>query len=206
MVWRGMGRLTALVVFGFASALASAEPLIQIAQAEQSEGGAPTESASPAIEPEVPPAGTPEPAGETGSDSQVETPAPAASPPPKQSDAELETITVKPSRQTPRTTTVARKPAPGASAGEPGRAQAASAATTAPPLSLPESAFGPVDGFVATRSATGIKTDTPLIEIPQSISVITADRMEQLRATTAPHRREPVHLYTDAGIGSPVRN
>ena len=78
MVWRGMGRLTALVVFGFASALASAEPLIQIAQAEQSEGGAPTESASPAIEPEVPPAGTPEPAGETGSDSQVETPAPAA--------------------------------------------------------------------------------------------------------------------------------
>jgi hypothetical protein len=33
----GDGRLTALVVFGFASALASAEPLIQIAQAEQSE-------------------------------------------------------------------------------------------------------------------------------------------------------------------------
>ena len=136
MVWRGMGRLTALVVFGFASAPASAEPLIQIAQAEQSEGGAPAENADPAIEPEVPPASTAEPARETGADSQAETPAPAASPPPKQSDAELETITVKPSHKTPRTTTVARKPAPGASAGEPGGAQAASAATTAPPLSL----------------------------------------------------------------------
>ena len=133
MVWRGLGRLSALVVFGFASAPVSAEPLIQIAQAEQSEGGASTESASPAIEPEAPPAGTPEPARETGSDSQAETPAPAASPPPKQSDAELETITVKPSRQTPRTTTVARKPAPGASAGEPGGAQAASAATHGAP-------------------------------------------------------------------------
>jgi len=51
-------------------------------------------------------------------------------------------------------------------------------------LNLPESAFGPVDGFVATRSATGIKTDTPIVEIPQSISVITADRMEQLGANT----------------------
>ena len=185
MVWRGVGRLTALVVFGFASAPLSAEPLIQIAQAEQSEGGAPAENAGPAIEPEVPPAGTPEPAGEIGADSQAETPAPAASPPPKQSDAELETITVKPSHKTPRTTTVARKPAPGASAGVPG-GEASSVPTTvsAPVLNLPESAFGPVDGFVATRSATGIKTDTPIVEIPQSISVITADRMEQLGANT----------------------
>ena len=123
--------------------------------------------------------------GETGANSQAETPAPAASPPPKQSDAELETITVKPSHKTPRTTTVARKPAPGASAGVPG-GEASSVPTTvsAPVLNLPESAWGPVDGFVATRSATGIKTDTPIVEIPQSISVITADRMEQLGANT----------------------
>lgn len=46
-----------------------------------------------------------------------------------------------------------------------------------------ESAYGPVDGIVATRSATGTKTDTPIIEIPQSISVISADRIEQLGAT-----------------------
>lgn len=46
-----------------------------------------------------------------------------------------------------------------------------------------ESAYGPVDGIVATRSATGMKTDTPIIEIPQSVSVISADRIEQLGAT-----------------------
>ncbi len=43
-----------------------------------------------------------------------------------------------------------------------------------------ETAWGPVDGFVATRSATGLKTDTPIVEIPQSISVITADRIDEL--------------------------
>lgn len=41
-----------------------------------------------------------------------------------------------------------------------------------------ESAWGPVDGYVANRSATGTKTDTPLIETPQSISVITSDQMK----------------------------
>ncbi|MGU3538452.1 TonB-dependent siderophore receptor [Methylobacterium sp. A54F] len=40
-----------------------------------------------------------------------------------------------------------------------------------------ESATGPVRGFVATRSATGTKTDTPLIQTPQSISVVTADQI-----------------------------
>lgn len=47
-----------------------------------------------------------------------------------------------------------------------------------------ESAFGPVKGIVATRSATGTKTDTPLIETPQSVSVITADRMTQQGVTS----------------------
>ncbi|EHJ93412.1 TonB-dependent siderophore receptor [Vreelandella boliviensis] len=41
-----------------------------------------------------------------------------------------------------------------------------------------ETATGPVDGYVATRSATGTKTDTPLNEVPQSISVITRDEVE----------------------------
>lgn len=40
-----------------------------------------------------------------------------------------------------------------------------------------ETAWGPVNGYVATRSATGTKTDTPLIETPQSISVISRDQM-----------------------------
>lgn len=37
---------------------------------------------------------------------------------------------------------------------------------------LYEEATGPVLGIAATRSATGTKTDTPIIETPQSISVI----------------------------------
>jgi iron complex outermembrane receptor protein len=41
-----------------------------------------------------------------------------------------------------------------------------------------EDAWGPVEGYVANRSATGSKTDTPLIETPQSISVVTADQIE----------------------------
>lgn len=39
-------------------------------------------------------------------------------------------------------------------------------------------AYSPVEGYVATRSATGTKTDTPLIETPQSISVIGVDQMQ----------------------------
>lgn len=55
--------------------------------------------------------------------------------------------------------------------------------TTLPTLQVTESrlyeeATGPVDGYVATRSATGTKTDTPLNEVPQSISVITRDEVE----------------------------
>jgi iron complex outermembrane receptor protein len=40
-----------------------------------------------------------------------------------------------------------------------------------------EHANGPVHGFVATRSGTASKTDTPLIETPQSVSVITTDQV-----------------------------
>lgn len=41
-----------------------------------------------------------------------------------------------------------------------------------------ETAWGPVQGYVATRSATGSKTDAPIIEIPQTINVVTADQMK----------------------------
>lgn len=40
-----------------------------------------------------------------------------------------------------------------------------------------ESAYGPVDGYVATRSASATKTDTPILEIPQAINVVTADQV-----------------------------
>lgn len=41
-----------------------------------------------------------------------------------------------------------------------------------------ESATGPVDGYAAKRSATATKTDTPLVEVPQSISVIGREEMD----------------------------
>ena len=39
-------------------------------------------------------------------------------------------------------------------------------------------------GFVATRSGTATKTDTPLIETPQSISVITTDQIRNQGAVS----------------------
>lgn len=47
-----------------------------------------------------------------------------------------------------------------------------------------ETGTGPVTGFVARRSVSGTKTDTPLIETPQSISVITRDQLDAQGATT----------------------
>lgn len=46
----------------------------------------------------------------------------------------------------------------------------------------PENPAGPVEGYVATRGSTGTKTNTPLKEIPQSISVITADQIKDQAA------------------------
>ncbi|MFT3812852.1 MAG: TonB-dependent siderophore receptor [Acidovorax sp.] len=47
---------------------------------------------------------------------------------------------------------------------------------------IEETATGPVDGYVAKRSATGTKTDTPIIEIPQSISVVGAEEITTLKS------------------------
>ncbi|KYO56001.1 TonB-dependent siderophore receptor [Tistrella mobilis] len=47
-----------------------------------------------------------------------------------------------------------------------------------------EVATGPVAGYVATRTATATKTDTPLLETPQSVSVVTRDQMSARAVTT----------------------
>ncbi|MGC4011292.1 MAG: TonB-dependent siderophore receptor [Pseudomonas sp.] len=41
-----------------------------------------------------------------------------------------------------------------------------------------ESAWGPVKGYVASRTGTATKTDTPILEVPQTINVITADQIQ----------------------------
>jgi iron complex outermembrane receptor protein len=65
---------------------------------------------------------------------------------------------------------------------------AASAATLSIPAQLsdsiisasPERADGPVQGYRATRSASATKTDTPLSDIPQAISVIPSAVLDDL--------------------------
>lgn len=64
---------------------------------------------------------------------------------------------------------------------------APSPATTLPEVSVaapPPTADTPVTGYVAERDRAGTKTDTPLLETPQSISVITRDQMDQQDAHT----------------------
>ena len=46
-----------------------------------------------------------------------------------------------------------------------------------------ERADGPVDGYRATRSASATRTDTPIHEIPQSISVVPGQVVEDIGAT-----------------------
>ena len=47
-----------------------------------------------------------------------------------------------------------------------------------------ENPNGPVDGFVAKRSVTALKTNTPLVETPQSITVIGRQQLDAQNAQT----------------------
>lgn len=57
------------------------------------------------------------------------------------------------------------------------------------------SAWDPVPGFVAPRTATATKTDTPVNETPQSITIVTRDQIDAQGAQTIPQAL----LYT-AGV------
>ena len=48
----------------------------------------------------------------------------------------------------------------------------------------PESAWGPAPTIVAKQSASGTKTDTPIVKTPQSISVVTREEMDMRQPTT----------------------
>jgi iron complex outermembrane receptor protein len=86
----------------------------------------------------------------------------------------------------------------------PASAASAPDVATLPPVrvkasAVEESATGPVQGYRARRSATATKTDTPLNEVPQSISVISAD---QIRDQQSPNMQEALR-YT-AGVRNEV--
>ena len=47
-----------------------------------------------------------------------------------------------------------------------------------------ETAEGPVAGYVAKRSISATKTDTPIVEVPQTVNVVTADQIAATKAQT----------------------
>lgn len=74
-----------------------------------------------------------------------------------------------------------------------------------PPSSAPapttyQGATGPANGYVATESATATKTGTPLIETPQSVSVVTREQIEQQGAESVSDA-----LHYTAGVIVDVR-
>jgi iron complex outermembrane receptor protein len=60
-----------------------------------------------------------------------------------------------------------------------------------------ENPLGPIDGYVARRSMTGTKTNTPIIETPQSISVIGSEQIRDQK----PGKFDEILRYT-AGVRS----
>lgn len=67
------------------------------------------------------------------------------------------------------------------------------------PAPAEETAYSEVQGYVANRSATATKTDTPIAEIPQSITVVTSDEMRDQGATTVQEALRYVPgVYADA--------
>ncbi len=72
-------------------------------------------------------------------------------------------------------------------------------AEPAPAPAPVEGAFSEVQGYLANRSATATKTDTPISEIPQSITVVTSDEMRDQGATTLQEALRYVPgVYADA--------
>ncbi|WP_411036589.1 TonB-dependent siderophore receptor [Shinella sp. BYT-45] len=68
-----------------------------------------------------------------------------------------------------------------------------------------ESAWGPVTGIVATRSAGSSKTDTPLIETPQSVSVISTTEVKERGAQSISEALLGTPGVVTETLGSDVR-
>lgn len=68
-----------------------------------------------------------------------------------------------------------------------------------------ESAWGATTGYTATRTAAGTKTDTPIVEVPRSVSVVTREQMEDRKV----HNLNDALRYTagvmSSGYGSDTR-
>ncbi|MDI3564868.1 TonB-dependent siderophore receptor [Bradyrhizobium sp. Arg816] len=104
----------------------------------------------------------------------------------------------------------ARRRAPAAAVRRPARPSVATAASRRPlqqrNVGFVETPRGPVNGYVANRSSSGTKTSTPIMETPQSVSVIGAEQIRDQK----PNKLDEVLRYT-AGVragtfGADTRN
>jgi iron complex outermembrane receptor protein len=68
-----------------------------------------------------------------------------------------------------------------------------------------ESAWGPVQGYLAKRTAAGTKTDTALVEAPRSISVVTREQMDDRNAHTLDAAVRYLPGITASSYGSDTR-
>lgn len=68
-----------------------------------------------------------------------------------------------------------------------------------------ESAWGPVQGYLAKRTAAGTKTDTALVEAPRSISVVTREQMDDRNAHTLDDAVRYLPGITSSSFGSDTR-
>ncbi|AZF44799.1 Ferric siderophore receptor, TonB dependent [Pseudomonas sp. R1-43-08] len=68
-----------------------------------------------------------------------------------------------------------------------------------------ESAWGPVDGYLAKRTAAGSKTDTALVEAPRSISVATREQMQDRNVQNLDDAVKYMPGIVSASYGSDTR-
>ena len=68
-----------------------------------------------------------------------------------------------------------------------------------------ESAWGPVQGYLATRTAAGTKTDTALVEAPRSISVATRQQMQDRNVQNLDDAVKYMPGIVSASYGSDTR-
>jgi len=86
----------------------------------------------------------------------------------------------------------------------PARPAPAAAPQPVAPRVAPETADRSPPGFVATRSGVGSKTDTPIMETPQSVSVVTKDQLEARAAQSITEALRYVPgVYTSQGGADP---
>ena len=83
--------------------------------------------------------------------------------------------TAQPKKAAAKKKAKAKQQAPVAAGPTPPQVQPQTAPTVA--RGAPGSGTGPLDGYVATNTTTGTKTDTPLREVPQSVWVVGKEQM-----------------------------